>query len=93
MFDPQPNDLLADEVGAGFACGVSAEPDPTLYVCARSEQATATISRDACAAFRHASAKLKGLPPNTVDCKALRFEKGLLRWLDGRGLWVLTGQK
>jgi len=22
----------------------------------------------------------------SVDCKALRFEKGLLRWLDGRGL-------
>ena len=39
-------------------------PGPTLYVCARSEQANAATSKDTCAVFRHTSAKLKGFPPN-----------------------------
>src|SRR6202021_3472863 len=33
------------------------------------------------------------VPTESVDCKLLRFEKGLLRWPDGCGLWALTERK
>lgn len=33
------------------------------------------------------------LTTESVDCKALRFEKGLPRWLDCGGVWPSRGRK
>ena len=44
--------------------GVSEAADPTLYVCARREQANATTSRDTCAIFSDPNAELNVLPPD-----------------------------
>jgi hypothetical protein len=69
--------------------GASGEPDPTLYVCARREQANATTSKHTCTVFRRFSAELKVLPPDQLLARLFDSRKAFRVGWTGRLICAL----
>jgi hypothetical protein len=73
--------LFGEDVCSALLWGFSAELDPTLYVCPRRKQASATTSTHTYAVFRNLGAELKGSPSDQSIPTLFRFGNGLRRWL------------